>query len=330
MPVSNLKVIVTGGSGFIGEHLIETLLRDGYEVSNLDIRKPRSPGIAKCSWRDCSLLDREALQGLFRDIQPAHVIHLAAVASMDARSLDEFAVNTVGTANLLDAIKTVSSVERLIVTSTQHVRRPGSGTPVSDTEFFPYLYYGESKVITEQITRAANLNCAWTIIRPTAVWGPGHPLLAEGLWKLMTRGRYFHPAGDPVVRSYGYVKNVAWQIVRMLEVPKAAVDRKVFYVADGNGRQIDWVNAVSIELTGREVRTLPLWCIRALAALGDCARSVGVRFPIYGSRLKNLITDNPVPVEPTLELLGQPPYSLVEGAKETATWLRNYYSTDTK
>ena len=106
---------------------------------------------------------------------------------------------------------------------------------------------------------------------------------------------------------------------------RAVVDRKVFYVADGNGRQLDWVNAMSQELSGRDVRTLPLWVIRGLAKIGDGARAVGLRFPIYRSRLENLITNNPVPVEPTLALLGEPPHSLAEGARETADWLKSYY-----
>ena len=320
-----MKIVVTGGSGFIGGHMLELLRSSGHQVINVDIRAPDNIGASDNIWRKISILDREGLGELFREIQPSHVIHLAAYASMEARSLDDFLANTKGTANLLAAIKSVPSVERVIITSTQHVRKPGSGVAASDTDYAPYMHYGESKVITERLTRDAGLNGAWAIIRPTAVWGPGNLLLAEGLWKVMARGRYFHPAADPVVRSYGYVKNVVWQILGLLLADRSAVDRKVFYVADGNGRQLEWVNAVSRELTGRDVRTVPLWVIRALARFGDCARVAGLSFPIYGSRLENLITHNPVPVQPTLDLLGLPPYTLHGGAKETAAWLKAYY-----
>lgn len=244
--------------------------------------------------------------------------------------MDEFKANTDGVRNLLAAVKLTDSVERIIVTSTQHVRKPGSSYPASDIDYDPYELYGESKVATEQITRAADLNCSWIIIRPTAVWGPRHKLLADGLWQQMRRGLYFHPKDDPVVRSYGYVKNVVWQIEHLLQAPRAAIDRKVFYVADGNARQLDWVNAVSRELIGREVRTIPLRALRGLSKMGDGLRAMGLRFPLYDSRLKNMITSNPVPVEPTLQLLGVPPYSLAQGAKETGEWLKSYYKEGAK
>jgi nucleoside-diphosphate-sugar epimerase len=319
-----MKVLVTGGSGFIGTHLVVHLVDCDYEVINVDCAKPRDKRKVAI-WRNCSILDVNALRAVFREFQPQLVVHLAAYASMDARSLDEFRPNTEGTANILNTCKESATVERVIITSTQHVRKPGSGYPAHDTDYIPYMFYGESKVITEQLTRAANLKCAWTIIRPTAVWGPGHLLLAEGLWKLMAQGKYFHPSNDPVIRSYGYVKNVVWQIEKLLQADSDAVNGKVFYVADGNMRQYDWINAFARKLTGRDVRTLPVSCIHLLAKVGDGMRAVGLRFPMYSSRFENLITSNAVPVEPTLKLLGLPPDSLDEGIKETVAWLKSYY-----
>ena len=305
--------------------MLEQLRSGGHQIINIDVRAPRTAHKNGEMWHQCSLLDRETLAGIFREAQPSHVVHLAAYASMEARTLDEFSANIEGTANLIAAIKGVSSVKRVIITSTQHVRKPGSGMPSSDTDYIPYMLYGESKVLTERITREAGLECGWTIIRPTAVWGPGQLLLAEGLWRLMARGRYIHPANDPVIRSYGYVKNVVWQIQGLLEATRDRVDRKVFYVADGNGSQLDWVNAVSRELTGHNVRTVPLALVKGLSKIGDGLRALGLSFPIYRDRLENLITHNPVPTEPILDLLGPSPYSMATGAQETATWLKSYY-----
>jgi GlcNAc-P-P-Und epimerase len=320
-----MNVLVTGGSGFIGSHLLEELGAAGHRLTNLDVRAP-APGSAWAeTFRAGSLLDRNGLKTIFQEVRPTHVVHLAAVAKMDAKSLDEFSPNTQGVANLLEAVEASGSVVRLIVTSTQHVRKPGSGAPVNDVDYIPYKLYGESKVVTERLTRDASLTCAWTLIRPTAVWGPRQLLLADGLWRLIARGHYFHPSGDPVVRSYGYVRNLVWQVHRLLLAPLSAVDRKMFYIADGNIRQQDWVNAVARELTGRDVHTVPLPLVRALSACGDLLRWGGLSFPIFRDRLENLITPNPVPTEPILELLGPPPVSLVEGAKETAVWLRRYY-----
>lgn len=321
-----MKILVTGGSGFIGTHLITHLLRCGYNVVNVDCVKP-SDEHHIAMWSNCSILDKNALSEVFREFQPKFVVHLAAYASMEAVSLDEFRVNTEGTANVLWGAQQSASLERVIVTSSQHVRRPGSGLPANDTDYVPYEFYGESKAITERVTRDADLSCVWTIIRPTAVWGPNQPPLADGIWRVISRGLYFHPANDQVIRSYGYVKNVVWQIESLLHIPAVMVNRKTLYVGDANICQYDWVNGFARELTGRNVRTLPLIFIRGLSKLGDALIAFGFRFPIYGSRLHNLITNNPVPIEPTLQLLGPPPFSLEDGIRETVVWLRTYYQS---
>lgn len=300
------------------------LVSSGYEVTNLDIQRPPSEQSAVAGWLNCSLLDLEALKTAVRNFKPAYVVHLAAFTLMDGTAKD-YEANSVGTANLLQAITEEPSVERAIFTSSQHVRAPGSGEAASETDFVPYMLYGESKAKMERLTREAGMGCTWTIIRPTVVWGPGHKLLAAGLWGLMYRGKYFHPANDPVLRSYGYVKNVVWQIEQLLLAPCESVNGRVFYVADGNVLQRDWVNALSRALVGHGVREVPLWFIRGLALVGDRARSVGLRFPMYSARLMNLVTQNPVPVKPTIDLLGTPPFTLEAGARETATWFKEHY-----
>lgn len=316
-------MLVTGGSGFIGRHLLPAFSH--ISVLNVDIAPPFEGVASSAGWSGCSILNNSELRSAFREFLPDTVVHLAAKATMDGKSLRDFQENTLGTQNVLEAVKRCGSVKRLIVTSTQHVRKPGAALTDCEDAYEPYSFYGESKVETERLTREANLQCVWTIIRPTTVWGPGHRLFADGLWRQMVRGRYRHPAGDRVVRSYGYVANVCWQIAGLLEAPASAVDRKTFYVGDGNFAQRDWVNAMSLALTGREVKTVPRSALFALAKFGDIARKAGLNFPLYSERLSNLTTTNPVPMDPILKLLGQPPISMDEGVKETVAWLRDYY-----
>ena len=93
------------------------------------------------------------------------MIHLAARASMQGTSIDDFLENSTGTENILNAIRQTPSVERVVIASSQHVRKPGSGLPTNDEDYNPHGLYGESKVITEQLTRSADLDCVWTIIQ---------------------------------------------------------------------------------------------------------------------------------------------------------------------
>lgn len=323
------KVIVTGGSGFIGRHLISHLISLGYRVVNVDTKPPDEVG-QKAMWHEVSILDSARLNALFYEVRPQYVVHLAALAVMEGQNLDDFRANTEGTANVLAAVRSISSVDRLVVTSTQHVRKPGSPMPNHDQDYDPYMLYGQSKVITEKLTRGDHFLKHWTIIRPTTVWGSHHPFQVNGLFRLIHRKLYFHPANDPVERAYGYVGNVAWQIERILSLDANATHGRTLYVGDENMRQRDWVNAFARQLTGREVRTLPLWAIRLLARIGDGLRGCGIEFPIYGSRLFNLITSNPVPMQPTFEILGRGPVEFDQGVQVTSRWLLNRYKSVSK
>jgi nucleoside-diphosphate-sugar epimerase len=317
-----MKVLCTGGSGFIGTHLMDSLHAKGVELLNIDIAKPKKQD-HDAFWRECNILDLDHLRKVFKEFQPTHLVHLAARATTEGKSLDDFRDNTIGTSNVLEAVKETPSISRVIITSSQHVRKPGSGLPLHDEDFAPHGLYGESKVITEQLTRSAGLSCAWTIIRPTTIWGPWHPFLPDGLWAMIKRGIYFHPKNDPVIRSYGYVKNAVWQIEEILGAPSELINHKVYYVGDSPTKQLNWINAFSIALTSHNVTQVPKEWIKLLARIGDGLSSIGIKFPMNTPRYFNLTTTNPVPTDKIIKQFGAPPYSLENGIVETILWLRN-------
>ena len=239
---------------------------------------------------------------------------------MEGKSLDDFLPNTTGTTNVLNACKRTGSVQRVIMTS-QHVRRPGSGLPKSDTDYVPYMLYGESKVMTEQLTRAAGLRCVWTIIRPTAVWGPGHLALADGLWRMIENGRYFHPAKTPsfapsaTSRMLRGKSSASWRPIRLW-----CREKFITWPMEISARRNGLMHSQKNLRAGRRAR-FPVSWLRTLSILGDGLRAVGLRFPMCGSRFYNLTTSNAVPVEPVLKLFGAPPYPLEKGVEETVAWL---------
>lgn len=318
--MSEIRVLCTGGSGFIGTHLCDLLSEKRIFFLNLDINPPLSIRHNE-RWWECDILDFGRLERIFRELQPTHVLHLAARADMGGKSLEDFRENTIGTRNILRAINLTPSISRFIVTSTQHVFKPNGRRPNDEFEFDPLGLYGESKVITEKLTRESSLRCCWTILRPTTIWGPLHPHLADGLWRIMKHGRYLHPKDDPVIRCYGYVRNTVWQIAKILEAPVSLVDCKTLYLGDGLMKQFDWVNAFHIGLTGRRVKVVPKILIRLLAFIGDVLGFLNLSFPMYSGRYRNLVTSNPVPIEPIIEAFGPPPYAFEEGVAESCQWL---------
>ncbi len=315
-----MKILCTGASGFIGTNLVDSLLEKNITLLNVDIKEPSKSAHQKY-WRECDLLDVNQLRAIFEEFQPTHIVHLAAETKTDSNyTKDNYRSVTNGTANVLDAIKSTPSVERVIITSTQFVHRPGN-LPEHDEDFDPHTVYGQCKVISEQLTRSANLSAVWTIIRPTNIWGPWHPRYPREFWHVLKKGWYFHPGGESVIRSYGYVGNVVFQIEKILQAPCSLVDHKVYYVGDIPVRLIDWVNGFSRAITGRNARVVPSNVIRVLALIGDGLAVLGIKFPIHTSRYRSMTEDYLTPMAPTIKAFGEPPYSLDDGIRETIQWL---------
>ncbi|HEV2046635.1 MAG TPA: NAD(P)-dependent oxidoreductase [Chthoniobacterales bacterium] len=320
-----MKVLVTGGSGFIGTNAVNLLSRDGNTILNYSLHAPLDSAQIQY-WRAGDILDSAAIAKAFREFQPHWVLHLAARAECDETTTVEagYRVNTVGTQNVLDAIRATPSVQRTIVTSSQFVCAPGR-LPKNDTDYFPETVYGESKVITEKLTREANLPCCWTIIRPTNIWGPWHLRYRREFWRAVQRGLYVHPGRPPVIRCYGYVKNVVYQIQKILAARREIVHGQTLYLGDRPVNLRDWVNGFSRALTGHDVRIVPRPLIRALALLGDIPTYLtGEPFLINSSRLHSMITDYETPMERTFDLFGENPYTLEEGIRETVEWLESH------
>jgi GlcNAc-P-P-Und epimerase len=320
-----MKYLVTGGSGFIGTNLIEQLLKQGHEIVNVDINPPKIEAHASY-WKEMDIMNLEGLLAIFCAYRPDYVIHLAARTDTVGTRLEEYVVNTKGTENVLAAIKATDSIQRAIITSTQFVNQY-NGIPKDDFDFSPHTVYGESKVINEQMTRQANLKCAWTIIRPTNIWGPWHLRYPHEFWRILGKGLYFHPGVKNVVRSYGYVKNVVYQIIKICEADLELVASQVYYVGDEPIDQFDWVNGFSIGQTGKGVRVIPTFVVRTMALCGDLLALLNIKFPITSSRFKSMTTSNGVPMVKTIKAFGLPPYTLESGIKDTVEWLKMYYPT---
>lgn len=318
-----MKVLITGGSGFIGSYLIDQLSKtDGNEIINLDIVRPAEIKHQHL-WNEMNLLEKDRLVDLFKRFQPDWVVHLAARTDTNPESsLEDYVFNTEGTSNILTAIKECPSIDRVIITSTQFVHQR-KGMPMHDEDFAPHTVYGESKVITEKLTRQANLQCYWTIIRPTNIWGPRHPRYSKEFWYVLKKGRYIHPGKKPVIRSYGYVGTVVDQIIQILLKPASEIDQQVFYVGEEPINLYDWVNGFSVALRGKKVGTVPRFIVKSLALTGDLLTLFKIKFPITSSRYQSMTEDNPVPMEKTYKVLGIPKRSLQDGINETTNWLKS-------
>jgi len=321
-----MRIFTTGGSGFIGTNLIQSLLDNDHTVRDFSATPPVNPAHSEV-WTPGDILDADAVQRACRDFAPDAVIHLAARAECDETTTVEtgYRMNTDGTKNVLDAIRTTPGVRRAIITSSQYVCGPGY-LPKNDEDYAPATIYGQSKVITEQLTRSAGLDCCWTLTRPTNIWGPWHWRYPQEFWRIAAKGLYVHPAGAPVVRCYGYVGNIVAQMLRILELPEDAVHEQTFYLGDAADDIYHWANGFCLALRGKPAPKVPRVILRAAGLAGDAIGSLtGKPFYITSSRYRSMVTDYAVPMEKTFDVLGPGPYSLEQGIDQTVRWLKTHH-----
>lgn len=319
-----MKVLVTGGSGFIGTNLVSELLNKGYEVNNVDVRAPINHEHA-AYWTKGDIMSAENMQNVMSYFQPEMVVHLAARTDCDENTTveNDYQLNVKGPQNVLNAVQGCSSVRRLLMTSTQYVCGPGR-LPDNDEDFYPHTVYGQSKVETEKLTRQANLNCEWVIIRPVNTWGPYHERYSREFWKIADKGLYLHPGVPSPTRTYGYVGNIVWQILQLIEADRQVVDRQVFYVGDKPINIEKWVMGFCLGFRGKKPRIIPIGMMRLMGKMGDLiSKFTGKPFYITSSRLRSMTEDYYAPMDKTFDLFGMPPYDLEAGISESVSWYRN-------
>lgn len=149
-------IALTGGTGFVGAHLINNALDHGHTVKALTRRpQPARPGL---EWVPGTLEDGAALERLVAGSDA--VVHLAAVLkALDRRHF--FAANVDGTCRLIDAMGKTAPGAKLVHVSSLAARWP------------EFSHYAASKYEAEKAVESLGASQDWMIVRPPGVYGPG-------------------------------------------------------------------------------------------------------------------------------------------------------------
>ena len=169
-----MNILVTGGSGFIGTHLVSDLLKQGHKVLIYDKQKSEIyPDL--CVVGD--VRDKKKLAESTRSVDT--VYHLAAEHRDDVRPVSLYhEVNVGGAESLVYALEK-NSVNKLILTSTVAVYGLNLQNPTEDSPAKPFNDYSRSKykseVVFNQWANADDTRCLY-IVRPTVIFGEGNRL----------------------------------------------------------------------------------------------------------------------------------------------------------
>jgi nucleoside-diphosphate-sugar epimerase len=287
------RILITGGNGFLGSYLADSLKTSGAEVHILKICSANHP-----NEHIADLNDLPALTRIVEKTDPHIIYHLAAVLNRE-RSFDHheqiMKVNYFGTINLLKALQK-TAYENFIFTSTSEVY--GSNpAPFHENQIpDPATPYSLSKIFAEQAikTYSAIYNKNFTILRLFNIFGRNMPksfFIPQLIHSLKENIPFDMTAGEQI-RDFVYIDDVVSALIHAADVEKPAND--VFNVCSGKGTTLKDLAIILKHQINK-----------------DCIINFG-KLPYRLNEIWNMVGDN----SKTLNELGFSPQYTIEEALE--------------
>jgi len=292
-----LRVLVTGGSGFLGNAILEELTAPGSpihvkSVINFDRTPPEETPDPRIRYIHGDIRDEQDLRNACEGIDI--VIHSAAVVDWGAIPEKElYAVNVTGTEKVIRACRE-AGVSCLVYTSSRDAIFGGKPL-VNINESQPYpeehpnLYCRSKRLAEELVLQAdrrtsgqvdkrtggqadklptANCQLRTVIIRPADIWGPGDPFHVGSLINMAKGGFYVRLGNGTSTCQHTYVNNVAYAHIlaaKALWEGKPGISGSIYFITDGPGTNFFTFFDRIVEGTGYRIRPKNLWLPRRLA-----------------------------------------------------------------
>jgi nucleoside-diphosphate-sugar epimerase len=324
-----MQVLVTGGTGFVGTHLIRRLLGRGHQVVSLDLK----PGLFDAELGSLgarliagSVTDSDAVKAAVAGCEV--VYHLASpfgdMLQPDSAYWD---VEVEGTRNVLNA-SLRQGVRRVVHCSTQGVHGSLAQTPGDENSpLVPRDYYCHTKVEGERVCQEfLQRGLDVVIVRPTSVYGPGDTRGWLKLYRMVSRGWFLMIGDGETLNHPVYVDNLIDVCLLAAETPEAR--GRAYLAGDEKAVTLNQLVRSVGDAVGADVRIIRMpWygLARAGAAVVEiAARTVNVKPPVFRRRLSWYKTNRAFRIDRATKELGyRPRVSLDEGLARTAGWYRS-------
>lgn len=219
-----MKVLITGGNGFIGSHLTEALLNRKIQVSILDTVSNKNTRSLNCKKIKGDIREYSLCLKAIRNVDV--VVHLAAVSRVEWCQRDPFeclGVNVIGTLNVLEAIRKSNPKAILVLGSSREVYGEPSFIPVSeDDPKNPISIYGVSKLASEKLVLSYRhvYGLRYVILRFSNVYGSPRDLPERVIPKFMQLallGKPLRVFGGEQKLDFTFIDDIIEGIILVIE-----------------------------------------------------------------------------------------------------------------
>jgi len=265
-----MRVLVTGGGGFLGSAICRQLLARGDEViayqrSAADELKKLGVEVVQGDITDMDLLSKASLEA-------DAIIHTAAKAGLSVNYDDYFAPNVTGTQNVLSVCRS-NGIDKLVFTSSPSVTHSDGDIEGGDESLpYPENYnspYPATKALAEKLVMAANCPAVRTVsLRPHLIWGPGDTHLLPKLMERARRGKLKLPGPDKLIDTV-YIDNAAGAhllALDRLETHPEIVGGKTYFISNDEPMAQGRVIGGLLKAAGVEVEIQAIAPALAIAA----------------------------------------------------------------
>jgi nucleoside-diphosphate-sugar epimerase len=321
-----MNAFVTGGTGFIGSHLVDALIEhNDYDDVKCLVRS-REKWLEEKDFIKVEG-DLNSIRSMDKALNNVDVIfHIAAIVKAPTQAEFNHA-NVQATENLLRlAIK--NNIKKMVILSSLAAAGPSNGTPLTEEDpMNPMSMYGKSKKRMEEMVReVAPDDMSITILRPPAVYGPREDQIYT-LFKMMKYG--IAPIvgdGNHPQLSIVYVKDVVQAILKSADQTKTGIHT---YFIDGeeiaNWNMIRDIVTTVLNKRNVPVKLNPAWVKKIAGAVETTASFFGLYPVINREKANEMILEwTCTHDKATRELDYQPEYSLEEGISRTLRWYKKH------
>lgn len=324
-----MKILVTGGTGFTGSHVVRRLLDKNHQVLVLDNQKglfhdelkAKGAKIKLGSVADKGLVDKM--------VQGCEVVHHIAAAFRQLNVADRYYwdVNVEGTRSLLDAAHR-SQVRRFVYCSTQgvhgHIQNPPGDeqSPIAPEDYYQFTKYEGEKVVREYVDKGLDA----VTLRPTAIYGPGDPGRFAILFRLVKRGSFWMFGNGSTFYHPVYIDNLVDAFE--LAVEKEEICGETFIIGDEYYYPIkELIQHVAAAMDmSVQLHHLPFWPLWAAAWTCEMAcKPLRLTPPLFRRRVDWFRQVRAFDISKAKKELGYIPRIDIEsGLRATAEWYRNH------